>query len=96
MNPAVWDDPEEFKPERFPLDGPVPNEQNTDYRYIPFSAGPRCDLLPHSCARSMFRRLTSFNEQNTDCHYIPFRRGPGELPPSMQRRSRDCKQAHPL
>lgn len=39
---AVWDDPEEFQPERFPLDGPVPNEQNTDYRYIPFSAGPRC------------------------------------------------------
>lgn len=39
---AVWDDPEEFKPERFPLDGPVPTEQNTDYRYIPFSAGPRC------------------------------------------------------
>jgi Cytochrome P450 len=39
---AVWDDPEDFKPERFPLDGPVPTEQNTDYRYIPFSAGPRC------------------------------------------------------
>ena len=38
----MWDDPEEFKPERFPLDGPVPTEQNTDYRYIPFSAGPRC------------------------------------------------------
>lgn len=37
----MWDDPEEFKPERFPLDGPIPNEQNTDYRYIPFSAGPR-------------------------------------------------------
>lgn len=42
-SPAVWgDDAEEFKPERFgPLDGPVPNEQNTDYKYIPFSGGPR-------------------------------------------------------
>ncbi|KAF5829446.1 CYP97C3 [Dunaliella salina] len=39
---AVWDDPEAFQPERFgPLDGPTPNEQNTDYRYIPFSGGPR-------------------------------------------------------
>lgn len=41
---AVWDNPEEFRPERFPLDAAVPNEQNTDYRYIPFSAGPRCPL----------------------------------------------------
>lgn len=41
-SPAVWDDPDAFQPERFgPLDGPVPSEQNTDYRYIPFSGGPR-------------------------------------------------------
>lgn len=38
---AVWEKPEEFIPERFPLDGPVPNEQNTDFKYIPFSGGPR-------------------------------------------------------
>ncbi len=43
-SPAVWDDPDAFQPERFgPLDGPVPTEQNTDYRYIPFSGGPRSD-----------------------------------------------------
>jgi carotene epsilon-monooxygenase len=42
-SPAVWgSDADEFVPERFgPLDGPQPNEQNTDYRYIPFSGGPR-------------------------------------------------------
>lgn len=40
-SPAVWEDPEAFRPERFDLDGPVPNEQNTDYKYIPFSGGPR-------------------------------------------------------
>ena len=41
-SPAVWDDADAFIPERFgPLDGPVPNEQNTDFRYIPFSGGPR-------------------------------------------------------
>lgn len=32
-SPAVWDDPEAFKPERFPLDEPVPTEANTDYRH---------------------------------------------------------------
>jgi cytochrome P450 len=30
----VWDDPEAFRPERFPLDQPPPNEQNTDYRCV--------------------------------------------------------------
>lgn len=41
-SPAVWEDPDKFEPERFgPLDGPIPNEQNTDYKYIPFSGGPR-------------------------------------------------------
>mgnify|MGYP007109620788 FL=1 len=28
----VWDRAEEFIPERFDLDGPVPNESNTDFR----------------------------------------------------------------
>ncbi|KAL5067795.1 hypothetical protein RYX36_018682, partial [Vicia faba] len=37
----VWDRAEEFLPERFDLDGPVPNETNTDFRFIPFSGGPR-------------------------------------------------------
>ncbi|XP_052730872.1 carotene epsilon-monooxygenase, chloroplastic isoform X1 [Vigna angularis] len=37
----VWDRAEEFMPERFDLDGPVPNETNTDFRFIPFSGGPR-------------------------------------------------------
>lgn len=40
-SPAVWEDPEEFRPERFNLDDPIPNEQNTNYKYIPFSGGPR-------------------------------------------------------
>ncbi|XP_076916355.1 carotene epsilon-monooxygenase, chloroplastic-like [Bidens hawaiensis] len=37
----VWENAEEFIPERFGLDGPVPNESNTDYKFIPFSGGPR-------------------------------------------------------
>mmetsp|Transcript_29603 Transcript_29603/g.96419 ORF Transcript_29603/g.96419 Transcript_29603/m.96419 type:complete len:556 (-) Transcript_29603:246-1913(-) len=39
---AVWgDDVEEFRPERWDLDGPIPNETNTDFKYIPFSGGAR-------------------------------------------------------
>ncbi|OAY42794.1 carotene epsilon-monooxygenase, chloroplastic [Manihot esculenta] len=37
----VWERAEEFVPERFDLDGPIPNETNTDFRFIPFSGGPR-------------------------------------------------------
>ncbi|KAL0338529.1 UNVERIFIED_CONTAM: Carotene epsilon-monooxygenase, chloroplastic [Sesamum angustifolium] len=37
----VWERADEFVPERFDLEGPVPNETNTDYRFIPFSGGPR-------------------------------------------------------
>ncbi|CAA7403368.1 unnamed protein product [Spirodela intermedia] len=37
----VWDRAEEFIPERFDLEGSAPNETNTDFRFIPFSGGPR-------------------------------------------------------
>ncbi|GAY67243.1 hypothetical protein CUMW_255040, partial [Citrus unshiu] len=37
----VWERAEEFLPERFDLEGPMPNESNTDFRFIPFSGGPR-------------------------------------------------------
>lgn len=40
-SPQVWEGAEDFVPERFDLEGPVPNETNTDFRFIPFSGGPR-------------------------------------------------------
>ena len=40
-NPDVWEDPDTFKPERWDRDGPIPTEQNTDFKYVPFSGGPR-------------------------------------------------------
>lgn len=33
-SPAVWDDPDTFRPERFPLDEPVPTEINTGFRCV--------------------------------------------------------------
>ena len=42
-SPDVWGpDADQFVPDRFgPLDGPIPNENNTGFKYIPFGAGPR-------------------------------------------------------
>ena len=44
-SPAVWDDPDEFRPERFPLDEAVPNESNTGYRCGACTPPPP---LPHT------------------------------------------------
>ncbi|POO01827.1 Cytochrome P450, E-class, group I [Trema orientale] len=49
----VWDRAEEFVPGRFDLDGSVPNETNTDFRFIPFSGGPR------KCVGDQFALLES-------------------------------------
>ncbi len=49
-SPAVWADPHAFRPERFPLDQPVPTEQNTDYRRAPVAHGvQRAASRPRSC-----------------------------------------------
>lgn len=40
-SPQLWEDADKFNPERWPLDGPAPNETNQNYRYLPFGGGPR-------------------------------------------------------
>lgn len=41
-NPALWEQPQEFRPERFgPLDGPMPSETTTDWAFMPFGGGKR-------------------------------------------------------
>ncbi|AAG50718.1 cytochrome P450, putative [Arabidopsis thaliana] len=40
-SPLHWDDAEKFNPERWPLDGPNPNETNQNFSYLPFGGGPR-------------------------------------------------------
>ncbi|CAI9090926.1 OLC1v1025820C1 [Oldenlandia corymbosa var. corymbosa] len=46
--PNRWEDADKFKPERWPLDGPNPNETNQDFSYLPFGGGPR------KCVGDMF------------------------------------------
>lgn len=40
-SPSLWEDADKFNPERWPLDGPTPNETNQSFRYLPFGGGPR-------------------------------------------------------
>ena len=65
-SPAVWDRPDDFYPERFDLDAPVPTEQNTDYKYIPFSGGPR------KCVGDMFALLEAVTALAMVLHRFDF------------------------
>ncbi|KAL4324045.1 hypothetical protein GQ457_11G014240 [Hibiscus cannabinus] len=47
-SPSLWQDAEKFNPERWPLDGPNPNETNQNFCYLPFGGGPR------KCVGDMF------------------------------------------
>ncbi|KAK3242080.1 hypothetical protein CYMTET_48208 [Cymbomonas tetramitiformis] len=40
-SPSLWARPDEFLPERFGMDSPLPNENTENFRYIPFGAGKR-------------------------------------------------------
>lgn len=46
--PNHWVDADTFNPERWPLDGPNPNETNQNFSYLPFGGGPR------KCVGDMF------------------------------------------
>ena len=40
-SPANWEDPEAFNPDRFSMEGPMPNEVTEDFKYLPFGGGRR-------------------------------------------------------
>ncbi|KAL8557740.1 hypothetical protein ACS0TY_005011 [Phlomoides rotata] len=47
-SPTHWEEADKFNPERWPLDGPNPNETNQNFSYLPFGGGPR------KCVGDMF------------------------------------------
>ena len=74
-SPAVWDNAEAFDPMRFgPLEGPVPTEQNTEYRYIPFSGGPR------KCVGDQFALMEAVVALATVVKKFDFEMTPGHDP----------------
>ena len=40
-SPELWDEPNTFNPDRFPVYSPVPNETTHDFKYLPFGGGKR-------------------------------------------------------
>lgn len=38
---ALWDRPNDFDPDRFPVDQPIPNEVTHNFAYLPFGGGRR-------------------------------------------------------
>jgi beta-ring hydroxylase len=75
-SPALWDKPDEFIPERFgPVDSaPVPNEQTTDYAYLPFGGGKR------KCVGDQFALFESVVALATLLRRFDFAR-PADAPP---------------
>ena len=78
-SPALWDKPDEFIPERFgPIDtAPVPNEQTTDYAYLPFGGGKR------KCVGDQFALFESVVALSVLLRRFDFKRAPGAPPVSM-------------
>ena len=51
-SPALWDRPNEFVPDRFPVDKPTPTEVTHSFAYLPFGGGRR------KCIGARFLTLT--------------------------------------
>ncbi|KAH6933414.1 hypothetical protein HPB50_014792 [Hyalomma asiaticum] len=73
MDPDLWEDPEEFRPERFLVNGRV---QKPDY-FMPFSVGRRMCLGNHLTQSEVFLFLSNMLQRYT--LELP----EGEQPPSM-------------
>ncbi|KAM7468246.1 hypothetical protein LguiB_015808 [Lonicera macranthoides] len=69
----VWDRAAEFMPDRFNLEGPVPNETNTDFRFIPFSGGPR------KCVGDQFALLEAIVSLAIFLQYMDFELIPDQI-----------------
>jgi cytochrome P450 len=49
-NAEYWERPEDFDPDRFSLDKPVPNETTENFNYLPFGGGRRKCIGAHKAA----------------------------------------------
>ncbi|CAN6273957.1 unnamed protein product [Urochloa humidicola] len=75
--PKHWDDAEVFNPERWPLDGPNPNEINQNFSYLPFGGGPR------KCVGDMFATFETVVATAMLVKRFDFQMAPGAPPVDM-------------
>ncbi|EOA37709.1 hypothetical protein CARUB_v10012441mg [Capsella rubella] len=76
-SPLHWDDAEKFNPERWPLDGPNPNETNQNFSYLPFGGGPR------KCIGDMFASYENVVAIAMLIRRFNFQTAPGAPPVKM-------------
>ncbi|XVE62209.1 hypothetical protein DITRI_Ditri06bG0100300 [Diplodiscus trichospermus] len=76
-SPSLWQDPEKFNPERWPLDGPNPNETNQNFGYLPFGGGPR------KCVGDMFASFETVVAVAMLVRRFNFQMAPGAPPVEM-------------
>ncbi|ESQ33655.1 hypothetical protein EUTSA_v10007138mg [Eutrema salsugineum] len=76
-SPLHWDDAEKFNPERWPLDGPNPNETNQNFSYLPFGGGPR------KCIGDMFASFENVVAIAMLIRRFNFQTAPGAPPVKM-------------
>ncbi|KAF3335461.1 protein LUTEIN DEFICIENT 5 [Carex littledalei] len=75
--PKNWTDADKFKPERWPLDGPNPNEINQNFSYLPFGGGPR------KCVGDMFATFETVVTTAMLVRRFNFQLAPGAPPVEM-------------
>ncbi|XP_010264030.1 PREDICTED: protein LUTEIN DEFICIENT 5, chloroplastic-like [Nelumbo nucifera] len=75
--PNHWTDAEKFNPERWPLDGPNPNEINQNFSYLPFGGGPR------KCVGDMFASFETVVVLAMLARHFNFQIAPGSPPVEM-------------
>lgn len=75
--PKHWDDADVFNPERWPLDGPNPNETNQKFSYLPFGGGPR------KCVGDMFATFETVVATAMLVKRFDFQMAPGAPPVEM-------------
>ncbi|KAK9917377.1 hypothetical protein WJX75_003717 [Coccomyxa subellipsoidea] len=76
-NSGYWQRPEEFDPDRFLLDGPVPNETTENFNYLPFGGGRR------KCIGDQFALFESLSALAILLRRFEFRMAPGAPPVGM-------------
>ncbi|CAA7403309.1 unnamed protein product [Spirodela intermedia] len=76
-SPNHWAEPESFNPERWPLDGPNPNEINQNFSYLPFGGGPR------KCIGDMFASFEAIVAVAMLVRQFDFHMAPGAPPVEM-------------
>ncbi|XP_078441726.1 cytochrome P450, family 97, subfamily A, polypeptide 3 [Wolffia australiana] len=76
-SPHKWANADSFNPERWPLDGPTPNETNQAFSFLPFGGGPR------KCVGDMFASFEAIVALAMLVRRFNFQMAPGAPPVEM-------------